>query len=72
MSSNINDYEKLVLIGEGVYGRVYKARCRTTGEIVALKSFKPMVRNATRARIFLLSGGGNYETLKGWGAGAGS
>lgn len=31
------DYEKLVLVGKGTYGKVYKARHKGTGEIVALK-----------------------------------
>ncbi|GJP34867.1 hypothetical protein CLOM_g19350 [Closterium sp. NIES-68] len=33
----MDDYEKLEKIGEGTYGKVYKARCRRTGQIVALK-----------------------------------
>ncbi|KAG2500660.1 hypothetical protein HYH03_001426 [Edaphochlamys debaryana] len=33
----VSNYEKLYRIGEGTYGIVYKARDRTTGEIVALK-----------------------------------
>ncbi|PNW73858.1 hypothetical protein CHLRE_13g575650v5 [Chlamydomonas reinhardtii] len=33
----VSNYEKLHRIGEGTYGVVYKARDRTTGEIVALK-----------------------------------
>ena len=32
-----DNYEKLEKIGEGTYGKVYKARDRTTGKIVALK-----------------------------------
>lgn len=33
-------YEKLQKIGEGTYGSVYKARCRETNELVALKRLK--------------------------------
>jgi serine/threonine protein kinase len=33
-------YEKLAQVGEGTYGRVYKARCRTTGALVALKRIR--------------------------------
>lgn len=35
--STLRNYEKLARIGEGTYGVVYKARCRTSGETVALK-----------------------------------
>jgi len=38
MAHSINDqYEKLEKIGEGTYGKVYKAKDRTTGKLVALK-----------------------------------
>eukprot|EP00850_Spirogloea_muscicola_P017657 SM000154S01392 [mRNA] locus=s154:108273:110487:+ [translate_table: standard] len=30
-------YEKLEKVGEGTYGKVYKAKCRKTGRLVALK-----------------------------------
>lgn len=33
----VTNYEKIKRIGEGTYGVVYKARDRTTGEVVALK-----------------------------------
>lgn len=33
-------YQKLEKIGEGTYGVVYKARDRTTGQIVALKKIR--------------------------------
>jgi len=37
MSNSMDQYEKLEKIGEGTYGKVYKARCRKTGQLVALK-----------------------------------
>lgn len=33
----MDEYEKLDKIGEGTYGKVYKARCKRSGQIVALK-----------------------------------
>jgi cyclin-dependent kinase 2 len=33
-------YEKLEKVGEGTYGVVYKARDRTTNQIVALKKIR--------------------------------
>lgn len=33
----MENYEKLEKVGEGTYGKVYKARCKKTGHIVALK-----------------------------------
>lgn len=36
----VANYEKIKRIGEGTYGVVYKARDRTTGEIVALKKVR--------------------------------
>ncbi|CAI7757783.1 unnamed protein product [Closterium sp. NIES-53] len=33
----MEDYEKLEKVGEGTYGKVYKAKCKKTGKTVALK-----------------------------------
>ena len=38
-------YEKIAQIGEGTYGKVYKARCRRTGKIVALKKMRVHQQN---------------------------
>jgi serine/threonine protein kinase len=37
-------YEKIEKIGEGTYGKVYKARDHTTGKLVALKKTRLEVR----------------------------
>ena len=34
---DVNEFEKLNRIGQGTYGTVYRARDKTTGQIVALK-----------------------------------
>ena len=39
---SVTGFEQLSLIGEGTYGTVYKARDRTSGDIVALKKIRPM------------------------------
>lgn len=44
MQSAMDQYEKLEKIGEGTYGKVYKARCQKTGQLVALKKTRLEVR----------------------------
>lgn len=41
-----DQYEKLEKIGEGTYGKVYKARDKNTGKIVALKKTRLEVCSA--------------------------
>lgn len=40
----MDQYEKLEKIGEGTYGKVYKAKCKRTGRLVALKKTRLEVR----------------------------
>ena len=40
MTRTIADYKRIEQIGEGTYGQVYKAQCRITGRIVALKKIR--------------------------------
>ena len=42
----MENYEKLEKIGEGTYGKVYKARDKTTSKLVALKKTRLEVRDA--------------------------
>ena len=37
MFSGMDNYEKLEKVGEGTYGKVYKARDKRSGQLVALK-----------------------------------
>ena len=40
MTRTIAHYERLEQIGEGTYGQVYKARCKDTDQIVAMKKIR--------------------------------
>lgn len=40
----MDQYEKLEKIGEGTYGKVYKAKEKNTGRLVALKKTRLEVR----------------------------
>jgi cyclin-dependent kinase-like len=36
----MNKYEIIGIVGEGAYGVVYKAKCKESGDFVAIKKFK--------------------------------
>ena len=38
--NNVTDYERVMQVGEGQYGQVFKAKCKRSGRIVALKKLK--------------------------------
>ncbi len=44
----MDQYEKLDKIGEGTYGKVYKARDKNTGKLVALKKTRLEVMSCLR------------------------
>ncbi len=60
----VDQYERLEKIGEGTYGKVYKARDKNTGKLVALKKTRLEVRRcrvAVQCTIMLFES--NHPTL---------
>ncbi|VDP08872.1 unnamed protein product [Soboliphyme baturini] len=47
---DVNKYEKIIKIGQGTFGEVFKARDKETGRIVALK--KILMENEKEGVIF--------------------
>lgn len=39
-TGSVGAYDSLVAVGEGAFGQVYRARCRSTGQLVALKKVR--------------------------------
>ena len=37
---DVNNFERIAQIGEGTYGKVFKAVDRESGQVVAIKQFK--------------------------------
>ncbi|KAK5964575.1 hypothetical protein GCK32_010835 [Trichostrongylus colubriformis] len=48
--SDVSNYEKLLKIGQGTFGEVFKARCKKTGKMVALK--KILMENEKEGHLF--------------------
>lgn len=47
----MENYEKIEKIGEGTYGKVYKAKDKTNGKLVALKKTRLEVRTSAAAAV---------------------
>ncbi len=58
------NYEKIEKVGEGTYGKVYKARDRNTGNLVALKKTRLEVR-VRRSSMLALQGRGQRGPAEG-------
>lgn len=52
---SVEQYEKLEKVGEGTYGKVYKAKDITTGQLVALKKTRLEVNSACRPEGILVA-----------------
>jgi serine/threonine protein kinase len=54
LPSAVDNYQKLEKIGEGTYGKVYKAKDKNTGHLVALKKTRLEVR-ATESALAIVA-----------------
>ena len=66
----MDQYEKLEKIGEGTYGKVYKAKEKNTGRLVALKKTRLEVREPKCAGCFAASAIEQMLAADGEGGGA--
>ena len=46
----MDKYERISIVGEGSFGVVFKAKNKSTGEIVAIKKFKEPIHKDNVAR----------------------
>lgn len=50
----LDAYEKLQVLSDGFYGKVYRAREKLTGNIVVMKKVKESIRNTTYRELLIL------------------